>query len=105
MIVVGTSLVAAGAGNPLARSLSGWTAASAHDANCVVGSHAVFPVYDPVNHYVYVSNQFSGNVSVVKSVGSVLATLSLPPRAEPLGGAFDPVNDRVFVTDYTLNQV
>lgn len=106
-IVVGLGIAVVSAGAAIERPAGLTTSLRAGAAlrTCTVGLHAVFPAYDPVNHYLYVSNQFAGNISVVKSVCTVFATIPLPSRSQPLGGAFDPVNNLVYVTDYALDRV
>ena len=75
------------------------------DVSCTVGAAHRNPAYDPVNHYVYVPNPDSSNISVLKAPCTVVATISTPAGSEPGAAAFDPAANYVWVTDYALNQV
>ena len=79
--------------------------APAKDAKCKVGTSPVEPTYDPVNHEIYVPNELSHNISVVKSPCTLAATIKLPSGSEPEAAAFDPQDNYVYVTDFGLNQV
>ena len=92
-----------------------WSAASASttlspnnaekDASCKVGDAHRNPAFDPVNHYVYVPNPESSNISVLKAPCTVVATISTGFGSEPGAAAFDPSSDDVWVTDYALSEV
>ena len=73
--------------------------------SCSVGPNPAFPAYDPANGYIYVPNEYSANVTVVKTPCTVVATIGLPTGAEPYAAAFDPEDNYVYVTDPALNQV
>jgi len=60
--------------------------------------------YDPVSHWVYVPNRFSGNLSILKGC-TVVATITFPPGALLVQAGFNPTNNLVYVTDEALNQV
>lgn len=74
------------------------------DCSIVVGSRPGFDAYDPVNHYVYVPNANSGNLSVLSGC-TIVTTVTFPTGANPIAAAFDPSNNKVYVTDYGLEQV
>ncbi len=109
------TLVALGIAVGMAVSPGFWTAATARsawsietagkDASCTVGDAHRNPAYDPVNHYVYVPNPDSSNISVIKAPCTVVATISTGPGSEPSAAAFDPTTDYVWVTDYALDVV
>jgi DNA-binding beta-propeller fold protein YncE len=69
-----------------------------------VGSDPQYDAYDPANHYVYVPNFASGNLSIISGC-SVVGTVTFPSGAEPRAAAFDPANNQVYVTDSHRNVV
>lgn len=73
--------------------------------SCSVGTQPEQPAYDPVNHYIYVPNSGSGNVTVVRPPCTVVATITLPSGSAPTGAVFNSLNNHVYVTDMSLNQV
>ena len=73
--------------------------------SCAVGVHPVFPAYDPVTHYGYIPNQGSANLSIVSDACKIVATIAFPSGAQPYAAAFDPTNDRVYVTDNARDAV
>jgi DNA-binding beta-propeller fold protein YncE len=106
-LVVGVVLLAQAAGGAsstrVASSASGVNPAIA--VHCAVGSHPAFDAYDPVNHELYIPNDLSANLSIVKGC-TVIATVTFAnSSAAPLAAAFDPANNDVYVTDSNLNQV
>jgi YVTN family beta-propeller protein len=88
---------------PFAASLS--VGPSVTLTSCPTGKDPYAAGYDPVNHFVYVPNFGSGNVTVLQGMCTQVATITLPSGAEPAAAAFDPTNDHVYVTDYALDQV
>jgi DNA-binding beta-propeller fold protein YncE len=58
-----------------------------------------------VNHDIYVPNVGDSNLSVLNGSCHVVATVVFPPGSEPWAAAFDPVNNRIYVTDENLSQV
>jgi DNA-binding beta-propeller fold protein YncE len=97
-------------GTPIHPPSSGRTASVpspsvSHDTSCAVGSGPHFDAYDPVNHYVYVPNSGSSNLSILGALCHVVATVAFPSGAAPYTAAFNPTNDLVYVTDNALDQV
>jgi DNA-binding beta-propeller fold protein YncE len=74
-------------------------------SQCRAGTFPGQPAYDPVNHFVYVPNGGSANISVIASPCTLHATISLPVNAQPLVAAFCPQNNEIYVVDENLNQV
>jgi len=74
-------------------------------SKCGVGASPNADAYDPVDHEIYVANEFSRNVSVVKAPCKVVATIKLPSGASPYAAAFDPSDNHVYVTDVGRNVV
>jgi DNA-binding beta-propeller fold protein YncE len=73
--------------------------------SCKVGTSPTFDAYNPVNHEVYVPNEMSHNLSILKGC-SVVATVTFSNSlAQPISAAFDPSNNHVYVTDLHLNRV
>jgi DNA-binding beta-propeller fold protein YncE len=72
---------------------------------CTVGSGPEFPGYDPINHYMYVPNVGSANISVLRGTCTLVTTIKLPPGAEPYMATFDPQNNHMYVSDINLDQV
>ncbi len=82
---------------------------AAYSASCGVKPSSNFEVYDPVNHYTYVSSS-SNYIIVINSTISngaceVQRDIKLPAGASPEGMAFAPSDDQVYVADADLNQV
>ena len=77
----------------------------AKDTKCKLGGTPTGPAYDPATHEIYVPNEFSSEVSVVKSPCTVAATIKLPSGSEPQAAAFDPANNYVYVVGYDSSQV
>lgn len=110
-----TATIAVAISVGLAASAGVWAAGSSghaaplaappKDASCTVGAAHRNPAFDPINHYVYVPNPDSSNISVLAAPCTVVATISTPAGSEPGAAAFDPSTDDVWVTDYALNQV
>ncbi|HYA58238.1 MAG TPA: YncE family protein [Thermoplasmata archaeon] len=97
LILVGW-LPSASSAQPALKAATGVTA-------CGVGKGPGFPGYDPVNHDVYVPNAKSGNITVLSGTCKHVGSIKLPSGAYPVYAAFDPQNDRMYVSDYALNQV
>jgi YVTN family beta-propeller protein len=86
----------------LVSSISPVTAKSVKTVG--VGNEPYYNAYDPVSHYVFVTNFLSGTVSILKG-SSVVGTITLPTNSEPEGIAVDSANNYIYVADYNLNQV
>ncbi|MGC2289148.1 MAG: YncE family protein [Thermoplasmata archaeon] len=74
-------------------------------STCTVGNGPALSGYDPVTHTVYVPNQGSGTITVLKGTCTVAGTIALPAGAAPSAAAFDPQNNYVYVTDKALDHV
>jgi DNA-binding beta-propeller fold protein YncE len=72
---------------------------------CAVGLEPNFPGYDPVNHYVYVPNLLSHNVSVLQADCRLVGTIYLGLSSLPFAAAFDPLNHKMYVSDSGLEVV
>jgi DNA-binding beta-propeller fold protein YncE len=88
-----------------AGAVASFTAPTKLLHTCSVGGFPSAPTYDPVTHDVYVLNQLSNNISVLRNPCTVAATIKLPSTADPISSAFDPQDNYVYVADETLNQV
>lgn len=99
----------AGGTGPLAPNAGlGTLASSPHptpDKTCAVGNGPHFDAYDPVNHYIYVPNSGSSDLSIVSGGCTLVDTITFPTGAVTYAAEFDPTNNWVYVTDYALNQV
>ena len=76
--------------------------------HCKAGSYSIgIPGYDPVNQLIYVPNlgTTTGSISVLKAPCTNVATIHLPYHASPYAVAFDPANNKMYVADYSLNQI
>jgi DNA-binding beta-propeller fold protein YncE len=89
----------------LPGTLAAGVTAGTTPTKCVVGNGPEFPGYDPVNHYMYVPNSGSSDISVLKGTCTLVGTISLPAGAYPVMAAFDPQNNHMYVTDNLLDQV
>jgi DNA-binding beta-propeller fold protein YncE len=114
VVFIGALVVAIAAGmvltSGLAAVVQGAVAPTANAAlatptSCRVGHDPTIPAYDPVDHEVYVPNEGSGNITVIKGTCTVAATITLPRTSEPFAAAFDPATNCIYVTDVELNQV
>ena len=74
-------------------------------ASCHVGTSPEGVAYDPADQEVYVANDGTHNVSVVKAPCTVVATITLPSGSGPDAVAFDPSNNYVYVTGEFSNAV
>jgi YVTN family beta-propeller protein len=72
---------------------------------CTVGKSPEDSAYDPVTHDIWVPNAYSGNISVLTGSCGLVANLALPAGSQPGAAGFDPINNRIYVTDNVLNQV
>ncbi|MFI5417782.1 MAG: YncE family protein [Candidatus Lutacidiplasmatales archaeon] len=72
---------------------------------CAVGTKPVRPGFDPVNHYVYVPNYGSANITVLSGTCTLVGTITLPSGSQPVSAAFDPADNEMYVTDLNLNVV
>jgi len=79
--------------------------ASSLKTPCVTGYSPQFPVYDPVDHDIYVPNYNSANISVFTEACKSVGIITLAAHADPVAGVFDPQNDYLYVTDCGLNKV
>jgi DNA-binding beta-propeller fold protein YncE len=68
-------------------------------ATCSVGIDPTVSGYDPVNHEMYVPNEFSGTVSVLRGNCTHIGTVKLHSSPAPWQAAFDPANNLMYVTD------
>ncbi len=68
-----------------------------------VGASPQGMAYDPVNHFVYVANLGSDNVSVINTASEVIASVSVGKAPENI--AFDPQNSCIYVVDSGSNTV
>jgi DNA-binding beta-propeller fold protein YncE len=59
--------------------------------------------YDPVDHYDYVTNPGSGNVSVLRGNGSVIGSVSI--GGDPSGVAWNPTDQRIWVANWVGDSV
>ena len=84
--------------------LTGISLSSSAVATVTVGTNPYGVAYSPTNDRVYVTNNTSSNVSVIRpSDNTVVATVTV--GTNPHGVAYSPTNDRVYVTNYTSNNV
>ena len=114
IVFIGALVLVIGAGMVLTSGLTavvqGGVAPAANEAlatpsSCRVGHDPSVPAYDPVDDEVYVPNEGSSNITVIKSTCTVAATITLPETSEPTAAAFDPATNCIYVTDINLNQV
>ncbi len=99
--VSATAPATAGAATPAIRP-----AGPSFGPHCGTGGFPSFAAYDPVNHWMYVPNQVSGNISVLSTPCKITATISLPSGADPVAAAYSPANNDIYVVDGgTLSQV
>ena len=72
------------------------------NGNFVNTNNGIFPfgaAFDSANGYIYVTNQYSGNVSVINgSTNKVIASIGV--GSNPYGAAFDSANGYVYVTNF-----
>jgi len=73
--------------------------------SCGVGSLPYQPAYDPSNHYIYVPNQGSHNVTVVTPNCKTVASIALPSSSDPTSAVYDPSDNWVYVADTNLSQL
>jgi DNA-binding beta-propeller fold protein YncE len=109
VVAIGVTVVTIFAAGPGALGLGHPAAlpaiASSSHPKCVVGLDPNNPAYDPLNHYVYVPNSGSSNVSVLSGTCTHVASIALPSGSGPETAVYDPANNYVYVTDVNLNQV
>ena len=72
---------------------------------CATGNLPGWPAWNPVKHWMYIPNEFSGNITVLSGTCHLVGTITLPLGAEPIAMAFDPANNWMYVTDDGLNAV
>ena len=75
----------------------------ASGTSCSVVGVPGYPAYDPVNHDVYVPA--GDNLSILSGACKLVARVPFALDADAMAAAFDPANNWVYVTDYSLNQV
>jgi YVTN family beta-propeller protein len=72
--------------------------------NLGFGSYGV--AYDPSNGYVYVSNYYSGNITVIDgATDTVSKVISVAPFNSLGAEIYDPADSSVFVADYSWHNV
>lgn len=98
--VVLAAMVGAFANRP---GTAGATSPSITTNSCGVGNQPDQPAWDPSNHYLYVPNQVSDNVTVVTPNCKTVTSIALPTGADATSAVFDPANNWVYVTDTSLN--
>jgi DNA-binding beta-propeller fold protein YncE len=72
---------------------------------CPTGGSPMYSAFDPVNHYMYIPNFFTSNITVLKNTCTLVGTIALPAHSTPVAMAFDPANNEMYVTDSTNNAV
>ncbi len=72
---------------------------------CATGGSPMYSAYDPVNHYMYIPNFFTANITILKDTCTHVGTIALPAGSTPVAMAFDPANNEMYVTDSTNNAV
>ena len=65
---------------------------------CPVGDLPSQPAYDPSNHYLYVPNQVSHNVSILTANCIEIANVTLGKGNDPIAAVFNPSNNDVYVS-------
>lgn len=70
-----------------------------------VGANPEFTAYDPITKWYYTSVVNSGLVAVYKGACTFLGNLTLPSGANPRGIAYSPATHKIYVADYSLDQV
>jgi DNA-binding beta-propeller fold protein YncE len=73
-----------------------------------VGGNPEGVQFDPVHHWIFVDDRCcgtkKGEVSIISdSTNSV--RFAIPAGTEPIGGAFCPIDNEVYVTNYESNNV
>jgi DNA-binding beta-propeller fold protein YncE len=68
-------------------------------ATCHAGNDPYMLAYDPVNHWMYVPNSNSGNVSVLSRTCHLVGTIDT--GGVPTHAAFDPANNEMYVAALT----
>jgi DNA-binding beta-propeller fold protein YncE len=68
-------------------------------ATCPVGSSPSVPAYDPVNHYLYVPDQESSNVTVLTPNCHSVASITLPVMAGVSAIVYDPADNDLYASD------
>jgi len=71
--------------------------------SCGMGSLPDQPAYDPSDHYLYVPNQGSNNVTVVTPNCASVASIALPSGSDPTSAVYDPSDNYVYVADTNLS--
>ncbi|MGP6240307.1 YncE family protein [Cuniculiplasma sp. SKW4] len=61
-------------------------------------------VFDPLNRYLYMTDSFSNNVSVINGANNKLVS-TISVGSDPVGAVFDPLNGYVYVTNYKSGSV
>jgi YVTN family beta-propeller protein len=112
LIAIAAVIAVVGAGAMVAETASapGTTARpvpllTAGPSACPVGSFPEVPAYDPVNHYLYVPDENSGNITVLKPNCHAVASIGLPIMAGPSAIVYDPADNMLYVTDSYLGSV
>jgi DNA-binding beta-propeller fold protein YncE len=77
----------------------------ASGTSCAVGTNPHSPTYDPVNHYIYVPNGGSHNLSILTGSCKLVKTVTFKTGSMPVAAAFNPSDNEVDVADHALNQV
>jgi DNA-binding beta-propeller fold protein YncE len=107
LFAVGTLFVAVSGASatPMPSGPDGTSSSATSFVTCAVGSQPSVPAYDPVNHYIYVPNIGSNNISVIRAPCLVVATIPLPGHSDPYSAVFDPANNYVYVSGYHSDRV
>jgi YVTN family beta-propeller protein len=69
-----------------------------------VGAYPAGPFYDPLNGYVYVGNEFSGNVSVIATANNTVIG-SIPTGVYPATIALDTATGDLFIATWDSNNI
>ncbi|MFP3257695.1 MAG: YncE family protein, partial [Candidatus Nanopusillus acidilobi] len=69
-------------------------------ATLKVGKFALGMAYDPQNGYIYVTNEYSNNITVINgATNSIITNIALPSGSGPIGIAYNPQNGYLYVAD------
>ncbi|MFP3257212.1 MAG: hypothetical protein RXO36_05390, partial [Candidatus Nanopusillus acidilobi] len=69
-------------------------------ATIKVGKYAIGMDYDPQNGYIYVTNEYSNNITVINgATNSIINNITLPSNSHPQGIAYDSQNGYLYVAD------
>jgi DNA-binding beta-propeller fold protein YncE len=66
--------------------------------HCNLDTSYGFPAYDPVNRAVYIPNPSDSNITVLRGNCTVLGVIGLRHGGSARAAAFDPANNRTYVT-------